>query len=512
MDILQKDLTLGLVFFLSEIIIIWICYKFIYKKKNISDRSFLTFFKILIGYYIFMLKYKLCPSQRNHNMDEFLQEYSKLRYSIFMYSFFGMAELFILPVIVIVIRRYMHLSFLSFLIFYLAGLSVLLEQLYESRINLMFLLNESQIFLYKFNKKKKFNMKKNITNKENKNDKVQQKKKVSILEIILVWLIIICCVAMFVLELKNISEKNILELLNLKDFVFISPIYIALGIAFLVFYIVLQLLDEESRSKIKQKVNYRKHIENKEEIEVNLIGDYIEELSPWMDDILKMCCILNIKEVAVGIGDLDSKKVVSVISDMQMPIIIITKEVFDKSKIFFPQEHFEIIKLLIAHELVHIYYMDIKWMKKVSIIALSYIFIALFIIFYAYKTNSIFLLGIVIFMFIVFVIFRAFYDERYWNQVMEFRADRIGMAISNTLPEILEKALKCAMEEVNDEKQNETGILYKIYRKKAEKQIHPGIERRIYEAKRGIHWRIKEYFRYLWLVNWNIITGKGWNI
>ena len=81
------------------------------------------------------------------------------------------------------------------------------------------------------------------------------------------------------------------------------------------------------------------------------------------------------------------------------------------------------------------------------------------------------------------------------------------MAISNTTPAILEEALRCTAEtEIKDA--NDRGFFNRMYRGWIEQKVHPDVERRIYEAKRGQKWCITEYFRYLWLIN----TGKGWQI
>ena len=186
---------------------------------------------------------------------------------------------------------------------------------------------------------------------------------------------------------------------------------------------------------------------------------------------------------------------------------------FDKSQRYVSQIHYGIIKLLFAHELVHIHYNDTKWMRKVYGIVLLYIGFSLFLMHLAVKSQNAVIWGMVVFIILNYLVFHKMCDERYWKQVMEFRADRIGIAVSNTSPAILEEALRCTAEgEINDEKKNNTGILHRIYQNQVEQQVHPGIKRRIYEAKREKPWSFREYFRYLWLINWNVITRKGWKI
>lgn len=510
------NLFIGSSFFLLEIIIIWICYTFIYKKKNTSNRSFWFFVRMLIGYYLFMLKYRFQSSMKNCEMDDFLQQYSELRYLIFEKSALGIAEIIGLPFIVVFMIRCFSFPGISFLI-YLAGLGVFLESLKESRIVLMSLLNESQKFLFKFDRKKKYMRQEETTESEKHGtSEKQQKEKNRILKLVIVLLMIACADITMILLLRDMPEmlrKVISRTFHLKDTAYLSPFFIVMVFITLLLYIILQFLDEEFRNNIKQRRSYRKQLKVNDEIKVWVINENMEELSGWFDEILNMCGLLHIKEVKIAIDDLDAKKAVCVILEGQMPVIILGREVFAKSQKYEAQIHYGIIKLLFAHELVHIHYNDTKWMRKVSGIALLYIGFSLFVIYLAAKSQNAVILGIAVFLVLDYFVFYKMCDERYWKQVLEFRADRIGMAVSNTSPAILEEALRCTAEgEINDEKKNDTGILHRIYQNRVEQQVHPSIKRRIYEAKREKPWSLREYFRYLWLISWNVIVRKGWKI
>ncbi len=509
----KMNLFIGGSFFLSEITIIWICYKFIYKKKNTSNRFFWDFFRMLIGYYLFVLKYRFQSSMRNCEMDDFLQQYSELRYSIFEKSALGIVEIIALPFIVVFMIRCFSFLGVPFLI-YIAGLGVFLENLKESRIALMVLLNESQKFLFKFDRRKKYMRREETAEREkHRTLEKQQKEKSRMLKIFIVLLMIACADITMILVLRDMLREVVSRAVHLKDTVYLSPFFIVMVFITLLLYTIFRLLDEKFRNNLKQRRSYRKQLKANNEIKVWGMNENMEELSGWFDEILNMCCLLHIKEVKIGIDDLDTKKAVSVILEGQMPVIIIGREVFAKSQRYAPQIHYGIIKLLFAHELVHIHYNDIKWMRKVSGIVLLYIGFSLFVMYLAFKSQNAVILGIAVFLVLNYFVFHKMCDERYWKQVMEFRADRIGMAVSNIPPAILEEALRCTAEgEINDEKKIDTGILYRIYQKRVEQQVHPGIKRRIYEAKREKPWSFREYFRYLWLISWNVTTRKGWKI
>lgn len=509
-------LLIGIIFFLFEIVIILICYQFIYKQTNISGRSLWDIFRMLIGYGIFMLKYRFCPSLRNREMDDFLEAHSELRFYIYEKSLRGILGIVIPPIVVALIIHYQHMLWMSVLVF-IIGLGEFLKDLKESRVVLMSFLNERQKFLFQFHRKKK-NMKKgrDAGGKGTKETEQQEAGKNRAWKVLAVLLMIAFGDMAMILLTKNFPgmlENAAVGNFSFIETVFMSPFFVALVLGMLLMYGIFQFLDEGFRDNVKQKRNYRRHWKDEEDITVWVADENREELNGWIKEVLHMCCLLGIKEVELSINGLGVKKIVSVISDVHMPVIIIGRDVFERSKAYFAQEHFDIIKLLVAHELVHIHYKDAKWMLKVYRMALLYICISIFAIYQAAKTKNAVVLGIAVFLCLGYLVFHKLCDERYWKQVMEFRADRIGMSVSGTSLVILEKALKCAVDDdMDDGAEIKKGILYKIYTIKTEKHIHPAIERRIYEAKRNRPWGIKEYFRYLWLISWNVMKQAGWKI
>lgn len=501
-------------FFLTEIAIIWIWYKFVYRKKNISSRSFWDYFRMLIGYYVFMLKYRMHPSAKNSRMDDLFEQYSKLRYSLFKKYVFGVLEIIFLPIIVAFMNRNIHFSGAPFFIF-IAGLGTFLDRLKKSRIELTSLLNESQVFLFKFNQKKAARGAFETTKREHKDTEKYEKKQNIILKTGIVMLIITCGSISMLLALKDTMDmfrSAMSGVFRIGD-VFMSPPFIAMVLITLLLYGVLGLLDGEFVDEVKKRRSYRKRLKTSDEIRVWVNEENIEELKDWLDEVLHMCRMLHIKEIGIGIGDLHTKKVVCFVSEEQMPRIIIGREVFVKAQNYGSKAQFDIIKLLLAHELVHIHYRDPKWMKKVSGIALIYIVLTLFLAYCACKSLDTVIIEISAFLMLNGLVFYMICDERYWKQVLEFRADRIGMAVSNTSPAILEAALYCTAEEQsNDERNSDVGFIHGIYQKRIEQQVHPDVKRRVFEAERGKPWRLREYFRYYRLISWSVITGKGWKI
>lgn len=503
------NLVIGFSFFFLEIVLALVCYQFIYRRRNITNWTLAYFLKTLVGYYFFIIKYTICSSTKNRDMDEFLDTNSDLRYALWEHTIFGCMLLLFLPVIAVILINYIQ-SPLMDVIVYIAGLSVLLDHLKQSRIELTNILNESQKFLFRFMKVRKQikGGKKGETTEEKGSIKNIDKYRVAIL----IAVIFIICNSLLILTVgKNIVIKILTGSYDLKHTTRIFPVSGILAL----FFLIANLLYNGSVSKLKQKVIYGKQLRNKADIEVWVLDENKLGLENWVDETLRMCELLNVKEVAIELDDTGAKKVYSFVSNTHMPIIMIGKEVFNKSSRIYPENHFEIIRMMIAHELVHIHYRDAKFMKKVYMIALIYIGFAAFTPFIvAANVNIIFgsILALLL-MGLDFIFLKILRDEKYWKQVMELRADRVGMSISGTSSELLEKVLACS----NEEEEENIGkvkcdMIQQIYQKGIMQQIHPSARRRIYEARREKTWGSGEYFRYLWMISRNLLMGKGWKL
>lgn len=488
-----------------------ICYKFIYQKKCTSNKSLFGFIRSLAGYYIFIVKYKHHRILKDQEMDAFLEKNDEFRHTLFQQCVLGMASVIILPSVTVFMICWFHAPGFSVLIF-LAAASVWLDMLKKSRIIIMKQLNEGQVFLYKFEQKKKRLLNSQAVSKvQTKKNRIKIGKK-AIVQIGIVWFMIACGELVLILMLKDTLEGGIFDSRNIKETIFASPVFITLWLLTGLSYTIYRLMDQEARDAIKRRFTYAKYIKNKSEIRVWAS----EEIGDLMDEFLYMCGLLNIKEVKIVLSDLENKQVYSNVKNGQMPEINIGKDVFNKAKEFYQQEYKEIIKMITAHELVHIYFKDgMRAIRRYLLSLLVYgVMIALAVV-GARCDNMVCLIIAAAYLVFDCTIPRILRDDRYWNQVKEFRADAIGMEISQTSAEVFEKAMNCVVED--EEKDfvgniNKTNLLYWGYKCGVEQQIHPSMERRIYEARRGRKWEKGEYIRYLWLIGRNVFTGKGWKI
>lgn len=502
------DLLIGFSFFLLEIVILLICYEFIYRKRNLANWTIIDFLKALTGYYFSIIKYTLCSSARDRDMDEFLEKNSEFRFALWEYTAFGGMLLIFLPGIIALLIKYIQLPLFKVVI-YLAGISVLLDRLRQSRIDLTYLLNESHKFLFKYQK---------ISNKTRKTEGEGGSENQEIVEdspksrvLIIMALSAICSCLLFGLFGKDFILREVLKGFSGKSSALFSPFSVILLLILCIIY----MRNNGIWGRVEQGISYWKYLKCKSDIEVRIVEEGRSGLGNLKDEILRMCGLLKMKEVEIGIEDIGVKKVFSVVSYIHMPIIVIGKEVVERSKRLYPQDHFKIIRMLIAHELVHIHYRDAMWKKRVCAVTLIYMGCTACALIIVTGNSNIIWGGITLFLFFILdrVVFRILRDERYWKQVMEFRADRVGMAISHTTPDLLEKVLLCTAEdEEGDEKHERINFVQKMYQRKIEKTIHPDTGRRIYEARREKPWGPGEYFRYLWIIAGNLLMGKGWRV
>ena len=498
-------------FLVFELVVTAVCYRFIYQKKCTTNKSLLDFIRSLIGYYIFILKYRRHRILQDQEMDDFLEKNGEFRVTLFLQGGSGTISVLAIPSIVVLIMRFFRYSWISVIIFF-AGANVWIKTLKESRIKIMILLNEGQKFLYQFERIKKRMMNNQTVSKiQTKENRIKIGKKF-IVQIAGMWFISICGILVVILSLKDMLKGAMFQPRKIEDTIFGSPAFIALWLLTALSFTIFCLKDERTRDAIKWRFTYAKYLKNKLEIHVWASV----EICDLMDEFLHMCDLLNIKEVKIFLGDLDNVMVCSYVENGQMPVVCIGYDVFNKAKEMYGQEYMEIIKMLTAHELVHIYYKDTTWMRKVAALTLLFygVMMALAVV-GAERGNMVCVLIGTACIGLYCTIPRILSDERYWNQVKEFRADAIGMEISQTSAEVFEKAMNCVAEDEEEGSvgnKKKTGLLYWWYKRKVEQQIHPSMERRIYEARRGRKWGKREYIRYLWMICRNVFTGKGWKI
>ena len=229
------------------------------------------------------------------------------------------------------------------------------------------------------------------------------------------------------------------------------------------------------------------------------------KLTPWENDIEKICSKLHIKNVDIKITDDTVKETVnSSIKKYEIPQICINGYFLNDLRNCYKRETFYYIVLFIlGHELSHISSKDSLNRGKFKVILFYLIGVIIFLLilkeislsFYGAISKALFL-SIAAFGFFTYLFFyKAWSDERYWKQVYELRADRIGLQASNISLDIFKELM-----------------LYFQTRIEIEDGFHLMYETRIREIEKynGIKWGIKDHLRYTWKFTWNLRFHKEW--
>mgnify|MGYP001124705429 CR=1 FL=1 len=507
-----------ILFYLIETGILFICYKYIYKKKVISNKSFTDYLRMLLSYYIFIIRYKFGCYKKSEELSGFLQQNYELRCALFQNIFGNVAGVFVLPFLVIIFIEYsIRIEFIILLIF--AGGVNLGIEIKQKMPELFLLINQSQIFLYKIGRWKQCAVQERrlLSSKSCGQMNMLVKrfrrgvKSMRQFERI-VWLImLLCSIIISIMTIKEVYLEGIgsflRKQLDVKNSFFFSSRMLVLNIVFCMSAVFLYLHDHKIIKKFYDKIGKRGDIERRIEID--------EELGEWKNEIIRMCGEAGISDIVFMTAYLGTKKVVSFDLKGEIPVVAVGKELLCNIRQTWYQEYFETAKLMMAHEIVHIRYRDSypkhkEWIV-LKILAINFTVFIGMVLFATWIDNPI-VATIINFIIIALVVEnRILCDERYWLQVMEFRADRIGMKYSRASVETFGLALQ--LTDSNDGQSMEpTNIFQREFDKYVAPHIHPRSESRLYEVMRGKDWSHAEYVRYFSRILRNVILRKGWRI
>lgn len=236
------------------------------------------------------------------------------------------------------------------------------------------------------------------------------------------------------------------------------------------------------------------------------------KLALWENDIEEICKKLHIKNVEIKVvDDIVKETVSSTLEKYEVPQICIGGYFLNDLKRTYKSEIFyHIVLFILGHELSHIYSKDSLNRGRSKFFL--FLFIGNILYFLALREINLALYNIInvqlflvivnlIMTAIIFCIYSFFYktwsDERYWKQVYELRADRIGLQISNVSVDIFKELM-----------------FYFQTRIETEDDFHPLYETRIREIEKynSIKWGIKDQLQYTWKFTWNLIIHKEWRL
>ncbi len=235
------------------------------------------------------------------------------------------------------------------------------------------------------------------------------------------------------------------------------------------------------------------------------------ELAAWEQEIRQMCRILKIKRALFVVTDQRGLNAEAAMAEEKLPVIVCSERFLNMLSEKLGDMSSPAVRFLLGHELAHVYYKDIRDSAGLLRIWGVSFFLNVGAVIGVYQTKNYLLLVAVscAVLFCAFFPLRLWMDERCRKQIMELRADRIGMQVSNTPVEVI-----CALFDLfkSIDKEENKNFLYQYYKGYVDVSEHISAEKRKREIMRGKKWCITEYARYMFCIQINLILFKGWKL
>lgn len=489
-----------------EVFILGLWYSFIYNKYNRCNKSFILVLIQSIELIWIYIVCKLFPSKGKEELKEFIEKQHIL--SNFNYFLvFGSALIF--PGVVCIFMKN-----ISLWLFAIIGIGMVIETINKYKMQL-FLFFENYIkFLTKFQRIKQSIKSKKIKKKDRKNKESSfsslQKIKIGC-KIACILIVGIAYIFLCLFDLVQASDNN-----SWNNFLFFNTPIVNIFFLFLIVAVgIFVLSDKTLRKKIGKDIYKEifKLTENENKYKQGIwIDKGFEEIGIKSEEVLRMCREEVIFDVTLCCLEQETKIAVSGYDKKEGAYIIFGKKRIEELKSSLSDEEFcKVMKVLLGHELTHVKYKDYNDKKasiKYSLLSCFFpiIFFALILIIYFITKNYSLCVSLEVLSLIVIILSERIITKRkFWKQVMEFRADRIGLEVSRVDISVFEKFLL----RYEKKQEGQDNIFLKMYERYMEEKDHPSIHRRIIEIKRG-KWKKTEYLRYLWLVGKRVYSGKGW--
>ncbi len=236
-----------------------------------------------------------------------------------------------------------------------------------------------------------------------------------------------------------------------------------------------------------------------------------EQLQCYKDEIKEICSKLGIKDVMVSETDGGILAEAYVRKNEKPEIFIDVSSITalsGKSGCFIN----EAVKIFIAHELTHIFCKDPGskrgGIKKAALLYLAFLMM-MFASFKLLPMSPIMSILICLLSLTGIIMSSVCFDDRYWVQIMELRADKIGMQVSGISINIY-KAIYKELEALDIERMDSTGRFYRFYQKYVDNQSYPALSRRIQSLEQKAAWGIYYYIWLCFAIIRGLIRKEGW--
>lgn len=529
--------VLFIVFLAMETAVLYILYEYIYRYA-VGDKScgnagghngsFVHLLKRIVKYYWWIFQHrekafhKTNTYSYSRQMHKFLTQQSSFRAELARNVILLNSGMVILGIVVIVMAipssgiLSLSGSFYSVVIF-VTGIMVMLDFAKRYRGYLFGFLQKTELFLTEFSKMLKFEATQKKEEKAPQEDAVVPKRS-KIFSLLIIFVILLTAIGVVVLQWGAFTklydtESALISLAQLQTVIgetlltTVGPSVIFL-LACCIFWMGFQ------QTVILRIKNFFRKIMSRwaHKAKQNTKGIQIyPDLSPWAQSITEMCRELHLETVSFQTDERIGMNARAVIGEDSTPAVIVGTELLDCLHRQLGTSAIPAVRFILGHELAHIYFRDQKdplckratWLLVVSFpFAIGFAAISI-------RLDSKFLATLTVLGVVIWggLVLSKLADMRFRGQIMELRADRIGLQVSRTDPDtfrILIHFLEVMEEEGNP--------LYQYYKKYIDVPLHPSLQTRLKELERRKRWGISEYARYIRIMQFKIITGQGWRL
>lgn len=532
--------VLFIVFLAMETAVLYILYEYIYRyaagdkssgNAGGHNGSFVHLLKRIVKYYwwIFHHREKAFHETNTYpysrQMRKFLTQQSTFRAIlarnvILMTS--GMVALGIV-VIVMVIPTSGTLSLgrvFCLAVIFVIGITVILDFAKRYREYLFGFLQKTELFLTEFSKILKFEATQKEEEKVSKEDAVVP-KRFKIFSLLMALVILLTAISVVVLQWGAFTklydaESGLISLTQLQT-VMGETLLTTVGSS-VIFLLVCCIIWKEIRQTVILRIRdflckiTSRWAHKAKQTAKNTAGILIcPDLSPWAQSITEMCRELRLETMSFQTDERIGMNARAVIGEDSTPTVIVGTELLDCLHRQLGALDIPAVRFILGHELAHIYFRDQEdplCKRAAWLLVVSFLF-AIGLAAISIRFDSKFLATATALAMAIWgwIVLSKLADVRFRGQIMELRADRIGLQVSGTVPDTFRILIPFL--ETMDEEGNP---LYQYYKKYIDVALHPSLQTRLKELERRKRWGISEYARYIRIIQFNIITGQGWRL
>lgn len=237
-------------------------------------------------------------------------------------------------------------------------------------------------------------------------------------------------------------------------------------------------------------------------------------LEQHRERVQDMCAVLHIRALKWQVVADQKINAHAVLRDGEPPTVIFTTQLLEHvGQVGFdplsPEKMTNSILMLLGHELAHIAYKDAIRLRRRTVIALLAttvpFIVSVFMVMRGWLALETGLILLFICLLFDHVFGKILTDRRYWGQMSELRADRVGQQLTGADPAelatIMEHMEYTALED---------NALHRVYKRYWEMHYHPSVRRRIACMKKQRRWGVRDYISQLWYIRVCLWKGKGW--